>query len=152
MHVPLGGEPTQERGESGLGLRGVQCEELLELVHDQQHLVVAPPPARGRLHHALGVAALHELRDAVQQVRDRFRVPRQLPRQPLREGQRGLRPRRADDRPPAGRAPRHHPRPHERGLARSRGSDHGKKAPRDILSHSARTSSSRPKKRSRPSP
>lgn len=40
VHIRLGGESPQERGEPLLDLRQVQCEQLLELVHDQRRLRV----------------------------------------------------------------------------------------------------------------
>ena len=45
MHVGLAREAAEERREPLLHLRGVQREQLLELVHHKERLAVAPPPA-----------------------------------------------------------------------------------------------------------
>ena len=143
MHLRPLGEPPQQVGEALLHLLGVQGEQLLELVDDEQRLAVR-------------LAATAATRsDATSGVGGSRAAVCSASASPARSGASACarpRERRAapasHTRPPSPPAARHQTRPHEGGLARPGRPDHRQQLPLRSLRHSAATSSSRPKKRS----
>ena len=123
VHVGLAPEAAQQPREPRLHLRRVQREQLLELVYHQERLAVALAPAA---HEVEGDGGIVE----AQQLADRLRVARQLAGERVGQAERRGRPGGAHERAPALGPRRHDPRAHERRLARPRGADHTRQAPR----------------------
>ena len=120
QHVNVGvlREPAEELGEPCLGLRAIEREQLLELIHHEERLAVAlaPPPQHGE-----GDVVVVE----AQKLLHRLRVACHLGGQRLREGRHRCPPGHRDDRTPLRRSGGDHSRVEERRLPGSRGADEG---------------------------
>ena len=116
VHVRLERQPPEKLGESGLDFGPVQCEQLLELIHDQQRLFVAFPPPGDQPHRNVGMLE-------PQQLAYRLGVTGDLSRQLLGQGNHRRAARGADDAAPPFRQGRDQPGPEERAFAGAGGPD-----------------------------
>ena len=114
-------EPPEQPREGGLHRRGVEREQLLELVDDQQGPGAEAPPARDGLEGHVRVVEAEE-------EAQRLGVAREVRRESLPQHRERRRPRRRDDRGPPGGAGGDDPGPHERGLSRAGRPDDGEQA------------------------
>ena len=65
VNVGLVRQPAKELSEAALRLFRIQCEQLLELINDEEHLVVAvPPPAHNR-NHLTELSQFDQFRDRI---------------------------------------------------------------------------------------
>jgi len=122
VDVRLGGETAQESREALLHGGRVQREELLELVEDDERSRMSlPPPGE---HGERRIRVLE-----AQKLPHRLRVSRELSGQRLGQREEGRTPGGRENRLPALRSSREHPRPQERGLPRTRRPDERQQLP-----------------------
>ena len=118
VHAGVGREPAEKVGEARLHVAGVQREQLLELVHDEQRALVPPPPRRECGCHLIARVGAHEALEG-------RRVVRQFGHQRPRHGRERPVARRQPQAAPAARGQRDDAGAQERRLARSRRADDG---------------------------
>ena len=136
-------------GEALLGLRRVQGEQLLELVHDEERVAVTRPASASRPTARAPVSPVCvELREPLEKVPIASVSPASSGVERSREAERRVRARGDVDALPIPRAATEpHPRAGRTSCPHAGGPDHReKRCGRGCLSHSAWTSSSRPKK------